>query len=60
MIYGEWIHVLFSRTYADEAAVVRTLLSNVWGVIKRPQLEIFKWDRLYEETRVSEGPLRTG
>ncbi len=60
MIYGERIHVLLSRTYADEAAVVCTLLSNFWGVIKRPQPEIFKWDWLYEETWVSEGALGTG
>ncbi len=59
MIYIEWIHVLLSRTQADEVAVVCTLLSNFWGVNEGPQLEIFKWNRLYEGPRVSEVVLGT-
>ena len=40
---------MLGRTYADEAAVVCTLLSNFWVFIKRPQSEKFKWDWLWKE-----------
>jgi hypothetical protein len=40
MIYSERIHVLLGRVDAYEAAIVRALLSDYWGLLERchPQI----------------------
>lgn len=46
MIYGKRIHVLLGWVYVYEAPSVRAPLSDLWGLVERCQLQIFKWDRL--------------